>query len=169
MTSKLIACINRGETKSSVCTEAGYLSRLDLRVISQGFKKDEDYSVVEFAKKPQPGKYYTDKKRAVMSSWLHLKHHIKCSQLNLQDAKRVSIPFVLCEGLEADVYKIRLLDDTWTVVEKVKDIDIPSSISGVKNGEIRDFMEALSDFKVCNQISKELDFVLIVTLNRGIA
>ncbi|KAI9270147.1 hypothetical protein EDC94DRAFT_339249 [Helicostylum pulchrum] len=90
-----------------------------------------------------------------MSSWLHLKHHIKSSQLNLQDPKRLSIPFVLCEGLEADVYTIRLLDDTWTAVEQVKDIGIPSSISEVKNGEIRDILEALSNLKEkCMDVAK---------------
>ncbi|GAA5799697.1 hypothetical protein HPULCUR_005114 [Helicostylum pulchrum] len=87
--------------------------------------------------------------------WLHLKHHIKSSQLNLQDPKRLSIPFVLCEGLEADVYTIRLLDDTWTAVEQVKDIGIPSSISEVKNGEIRDILEALSNLKEkCMDVAK---------------
>ena len=99
-----------------------------------------------------------------MSGWLHLKHHIKGSQLNLQEAKRLAIPFVLCEGLEADIYKITLVDDTWTVVEKAKDMHIPSSIFEIKNGEIRDLLEALSVFKVRTQISKELDFALIVTL-----
>ncbi|CEI90994.1 hypothetical protein RMCBS344292_05299 [Rhizopus microsporus] len=136
-----------GESKSSVYAEAGYPSRLDLRVISRCYKKDEELSIIEFAKQSQPCKYYIDKKRAVMSSWLHLKHRIKGSQLNLQDAKRLAIPFVLCEGFEADIYKIRLVDDTWTVVEKAKDMHIPSSILEIKNGEIRDLLEALNEFK----------------------
>ncbi|KAG1440030.1 hypothetical protein G6F56_012070 [Rhizopus delemar] len=78
---------------------------------------------------------------------LHLKHHIKGNQVNLQGAKRLAIPFVLCEGLEADIYKIRLVDDTWTVVEKAKDLHIPSSIIEIKNGGILDLLEALSEFK----------------------
>lgn len=62
MTSWLIACIDRGESKNGVCAEAGYPSRLDLRVIFRCYKKDEEFSIVEFAKQPQPCEYYTDKK-----------------------------------------------------------------------------------------------------------
>ncbi|ORE11115.1 hypothetical protein BCV72DRAFT_122369 [Rhizopus microsporus var. microsporus] len=91
--------------ESNVCAEAGQPSRLDLRVISSFYKKNEDLSVVDFTEQPQPCKYYIDKIRAVTCSWLRLKHHIKDSQLNLQDAKRLVIPFVLCEDLEADIYK----------------------------------------------------------------
>ncbi|RCH78846.1 hypothetical protein CU097_000103, partial [Rhizopus azygosporus] len=125
-------------------TEADYVVKLFGPILENVFRENEELSIVEFAKQPQPCKYYTDKKRAVMSSWLHLKHRIKGSQLNLQDAKRLAIPFVLCEGLEADIYKIRLVDDTWTVVEKAKDMHIPSSILEIKNGGIRDLLEALS-------------------------
>jgi hypothetical protein len=87
-----------------------------------------------------------------MSTWLQLKQRIKNNQLNLEDAQRLAIPFVLCEALEADVYVLRLIDDSWTAVEEVKDIDIPSSISNIKDGEISRLLDRLSAFKVCNQV-----------------
>jgi hypothetical protein len=74
----------------------------------------------------------------------------------------LAIPFVLCEALEDDVHVLRLIDESWTAVERVKDIDIPSSIRDIKDGEI-------SAFKVCYQVQKELIFVLVVTLYRRAA
>lgn len=40
------------------------------------------------------------------------------------------------------------MDDTWTVVEKAKDMHIPSSILEIKNGGICDLLEALSEFEI---------------------
>ncbi|KAG1160119.1 hypothetical protein G6F37_004285 [Rhizopus arrhizus] len=68
------------------------------------------------------------------------------------------VSFVLCEGLEADVYSIRLIDAAWTVVDKVKDMHIPSSTTEFKHGGIRDLLEALSEFEerciIVNEISR---------------
>lgn len=32
------------------------------------------------------------------------------------------LSFMICEGLEADIYTIRLISEDWYVVEKIKDI-----------------------------------------------
>ncbi|KAI7888075.1 uncharacterized protein EV154DRAFT_484395 [Mucor mucedo] len=97
----------------------------------------KDLFLAEFAKQLRPSKYYTDKKRAVMFSWLHLKHHIQSGQLDIEDAKRLPIPFVLCEGLEADIYQLQLF----------KEMRALSSILEIKGGGIQEFLGALSQFK----------------------
>lgn len=58
------------------------------------------------------------------------------------------VPFVLCEDLESDIYTIRLICDDWTVVEKAGDIDLPTSVDDIKNGNIEKYIQNLKYFKV---------------------
>lgn len=53
-----------------------------------------------------------------------MKEHIKNARLNLEEAKRFMVPFVLCEGLESNIYTIRLVSEDWTAVEKLKDFKV---------------------------------------------
>ncbi|KAI7892960.1 uncharacterized protein EV154DRAFT_503466 [Mucor mucedo] len=96
-----------GDTKSPSCLKRSNESKLDLRVISL-YTKTEDLALSEFAKKAAPWKYCYDKKKAVIVSLIHLKEHIKNGNLNLEEAKSFKVPFVLFEGLESDIYTIRL-------------------------------------------------------------
>ncbi|KAI8638619.1 hypothetical protein BD408DRAFT_446611 [Parasitella parasitica] len=57
------------------------------------------------------------------------------------------VPFVLFEGLESDIYTIRPISEDWTVVEKLKDIDLPSCTQEVKNGKIENYVQNLKAFK----------------------
>lgn len=121
---------------------------MDLRIISR-YAKQSDLSLTEFARRAFPSKYYKDKKKAVMVSLIHLKDIINNGNLDLENAKKIRIPFVLCEGLESDVYTIRVLSSDWTVVEKLEDLDVPCSIEEVKEGGVEEFIRNLKNFRVC--------------------
>jgi hypothetical protein len=122
-------------------------AKLDLRIISR-YAKTPDLSLSEFAKRPAPSKYYYDKKKAVIVSLIHLKEIINNGNLSIEEAKQLRIPFILCEGLESDIYTIRVISEEWTVVEKLKDVDVPCSIKEVKEGKVEEFLKTLKDFKV---------------------
>ncbi|KAG1329425.1 hypothetical protein G6F62_007682 [Rhizopus arrhizus] len=145
-----------GDTKSPSCLKRSNESKLDLRVISL-YTKTADLALSEFAKKAAPWKYYYDKKKAVIVSLIHLKEHIKNGNLNLEEAKSFKVPFVLFEGLESDIYTIRLVSEDWTVVEKLKDIDVPSCVQEVKDGKIKNYLQNLKGFKdMCLALKNKL-------------
>ncbi|KAF1796126.1 hypothetical protein FB192DRAFT_1259746, partial [Mucor lusitanicus] len=139
---------DRGDTKSLACGKVSNESKLDLRIISR-YTHSTDLALSEFAKRPAAWNYYYDKKKAAIVSLIYLKEHIKNSKLSLEDAKRFMFSFVLSEGLESDIYTIRLVSEEWTVIEKLKDIDLPACVQDVKDGKIESYMQALGDFKVC--------------------
>lgn len=136
--------INRGDTKSSVCLENNIDSRLDLRILSS----KSELSLSEFSKEAEPWKYYYDKKKAIIASLTHLKDLIRKGKPDDNNAMNFFVPFVLCEGLESDIYTIRLICDDWTVVEKAGDIDLPTSVDDIKNGNIEKYIQNLKYFKV---------------------
>ncbi|KAI9262662.1 hypothetical protein EDC94DRAFT_519011, partial [Helicostylum pulchrum] len=108
-----------------------------------------DLCVSEYAKKPEQWKYYYDKSKVVVASLIHLKGHMKHSKFTYEEAKSFNSPFVICEGLEADLHIIRLVSEDWCVIEKVKDIDLPSSIIDIKDGKIVEYVNHLRRMKVC--------------------
>lgn len=144
----LLILSDRGDTKSLACGKVSNESKLDLRIISR-YTHSTDLALSEFAKRPAAWNYYYDKKKAAIVSLIYLKEHIKNSKLSLEDAKRFMFSFVLSEGLESDIYTIRLVSEEWTVIEKLKDIDLPACVQDVKDGKIESYMQALGDFKVC--------------------
>lgn len=86
-----------------------------------------------------------------MASFIHLKQHIKHSTLNFQEATAFMLPFVICEGLEADIYTIRLMSEDWCVVEKIKNMELPCCVTEVKDGNIAEYLNHLKRFKVCRK------------------
>lgn len=74
---------------------------------------------------------------------------MKHSKFTYEEAKSFNSPFVICEGLEADLHIIRLVSEDWCVIEKVKDIDLPSSIIDIKDGKIVEYVNHLRRMKVC--------------------
>ena len=40
----------------------------------------------------------------------HLKKHIQRTKIDYEAAKQVAVPFMITQGLEADVYTLRLVD-----------------------------------------------------------
>lgn len=103
----------------------------------------------ESARATTPSKFYNDKLNSVLVSLTHLNQHIQRTKMDLESAKQVAIPFVITQGLESDVYAPRLVDKEWCVVTKLADIDIPSTISEVKQGKINDYLNQLHVLKVC--------------------
>jgi hypothetical protein len=107
--------------------------------------------VSEYAKKAAPCKFYYDKSKTVIASLIHLKQHIKHTKLNYQEAKAFALSFVICEGLESDIYTIRLVSEDWCVVEKVKIMDLPSCVADAKDGNIAEYINHLRRLKVCRK------------------
>ncbi|KAI8075515.1 hypothetical protein BDF21DRAFT_343452, partial [Thamnidium elegans] len=118
----------------------------DLRIISR-YAKTPYLPLSEFAKRPAPSKYYY-KKKAVIVSLIHLKETINNGNLSIEEAKQLRIPFILCERLESDIYTIRVISEEWTVVGKLKDVDVPCSIKEVKEGRVEELLKTLKYFKV---------------------
>lgn len=139
---------DRGDTKSPFCKKESNESRLDLRVVSSQAQTTPDLCVSEYAKKAVPWKFYYDKSKAVMASLIHLKQHIKHAKFNYQEAKAFTLPFVIFEGLEADIHIIKLVSEDWCVVEKIKDMDLPSCVMDIKDGSIAEYTNHLRRLQV---------------------
>lgn len=108
-----------------------------------------DLCISEYAKKTTPWKYYYDKLKTVVASYIRLREHIIThANLNFEEAKKFILPFVICEGLEADIYTIQVASEDWCVVEKYGDIDLPSCVEDVKDGGIAVYIKNLKQFKV---------------------
>lgn len=107
-----------------------------------------DVAIGEFAQASTKSKYYNDKLKSVMVSLADLKKHIQRTKMDFEAAKKVALPFMITQGLEADVYTLRMIDREWCVVDKIADIDIPTCVSEVKDGNIRNYMNQLQIPKV---------------------
>lgn len=63
-----------------------------------------------------------NKLNKVVASYIHLREHIKHANLNLNEVKKFILRFVICEGLEADIYtpqnhfKIVFHDALWLLI-----------------------------------------------------
>ncbi|KAI7892943.1 uncharacterized protein EV154DRAFT_503418 [Mucor mucedo] len=112
------------------------------------FTKSPDLCIAEYAKEATPAKYFYDKTKIVIATLVHLKEHISRGKLTLDQAKLFVVPFVLCEGLEAEIHCLRLVSDDWCIVEKVKDFDLPCSVEEIKNGKIAEYVYHLRTLKV---------------------
>jgi hypothetical protein len=80
-----------------------------------------------------------------VAGYTHLREHIKHSNLNLEEAKGFILPFVICVGLEADIYTILIVSEEWCAVEKYEDMDL---LSCVKDGGIALYIENLKKLNV---------------------
>lgn len=138
----------RDETKSSAFQKVSNESTLDFRVVLSHVKEAPDLCISEFAKQAAPWKYYYDKTKAVVASIIHWKKHISRSKLGLEEAMTFTLPFMICEGLETDIYGVRLVSEDWCVVEKIIDIDLPCCVADVKDGKIAEWMIQLRTLKV---------------------
>ena len=65
------------------------------------------------------------KKKAAIVSLMQLKEHVNNCSLSIEEAKRFMVPFMLVEGLVTDIYMVRVVTQDCTLVEKVKDVDLP--------------------------------------------
>ncbi|KAI8875903.1 hypothetical protein K501DRAFT_156821, partial [Backusella circina FSU 941] len=117
-------------------------ARIDLRLTSAR-NESPDVAIGEFARATTTSKYYYDKLKSVMVTLAHLKKHIQRTKMGFEAAKQVAIPFMITQGLDADVYTLRLVDREWCVVDKVADIDIPTCVSEVKDGNIPKYINQL--------------------------
>lgn len=114
----ILIYFDRGDTKSPFCQKEANDARLDLRIVAHHTRTVPDLCISEYAKKATPCKYYYDKLKTVVASYIHLREHIKHANLNFEEAKKFILPFVICEGLEADIYTIQVVSEDWCVVEK---------------------------------------------------
>ncbi|KAI8371761.1 uncharacterized protein BYT42DRAFT_80842 [Radiomyces spectabilis] len=128
-------------------------SNLALRIVSSSAGTTPDFCIAEHSKKVTLSKSYYDKRKMVVVSLLHLKRHINCVHLSYQEATEFTLPFVICCGLRADIYTIRLVSEDWCAVEKCKDLDIPCCVAEVKEGKIVSYIHHLKSLKVCGKIT----------------
>jgi hypothetical protein len=70
--------------------------------------------------------------------------------MDIEEAKKIKVPFLLCEGLESQVFTLRLVDTEWVVLEKMDDMDVPMNIKEVKDGAFKLYLDGLKRFKVCD-------------------
>lgn len=70
-----------------------------------------DLCISGYAKQATARKFYYDKSKEVVASLIHLKQHIRHAKFDYEEAKSFILPFVVCEGLEADIYAIRLVSE----------------------------------------------------------
>ncbi|KAI7892944.1 uncharacterized protein EV154DRAFT_561859 [Mucor mucedo] len=87
-------------------------------IFARNITKSPDLCIAEYAKEATPAKYFYDKTKIVIATLVHLKEHISRGKLTLDQAKLFVVPFVLCEGLEAEIHCLRLVSDDWCIVEK---------------------------------------------------
>ncbi|KAL9536663.1 hypothetical protein MBANPS3_012471 [Mucor bainieri] len=117
-------------------------SRMDLRVF-HGNRLSPDIMVNEFAKASKESKYYYDKTKSVLVSLAHLKKHVKQGNMDLEAAKELVIPFIITQGLEGDVYYLRVIDKEWCAIQKLTDMDLPTNITDIKEHKIAEYIEKL--------------------------
>ncbi|KAI8876391.1 hypothetical protein K501DRAFT_279458 [Backusella circina FSU 941] len=86
-------------------------ARLDLRIVAYHTRTITDLCISEYAKKATSWEYYYDKLKTVVASYIHLREHIKQANLNFEEPKKFILPFVICEGLEAVIYTIRVVSE----------------------------------------------------------
>lgn len=81
--------------------------------------KHIDLGATEYAKKPGTSKYYKDKLKLVLSSFIHLRKYISSGGTT---AESKSIPLMLVKGLEGG----SLVEDDWLAIRKISSIDVPN-------------------------------------------
>lgn len=67
-----------------------------------------DLGISEYPKNAVRWKYYYDKLKAVVASYIHLREYIKHAKLDFEGVKKLFLPFVICKGFEADVKTLRV-------------------------------------------------------------
>jgi hypothetical protein len=79
--------------------------------------------VVEYAKKYSVSKYCHDKIKIVLFSLIYCRH-----LLNKINNAGINIPSMIIARLEGEILLLHFTNKGWFVLEKVSDVDIPSSI-----------------------------------------
>lgn len=82
---------------------------------------------------PSISKYYTDKFKLVLFSFIRLRQYI-LSKDTKTELKSVSL--MLIEGLKVESFIPSLVGDDWLAIQKINDTDIPSNVESIKNGDI---------------------------------
>ncbi|KAI9269371.1 hypothetical protein BY458DRAFT_556023 [Sporodiniella umbellata] len=128
-----------GDTIPLVCNKSGYGCKIDMRVTIPA-KKPLDLSVVEYAKKLFPSKYYKDKVKTVLCSAIYHRNYQK-------ESSNIKVPAMLIARLENELLLYYQIDSNWCVIEKVEDADVPNSVQAIKEGAIKAYVNSIKYFK----------------------
>lgn len=98
-----------------------------------------DVSVVEYANKSTPSKYYKEKVKKALCSIIYHRNYQK------ENSNIKQVPAMLIARLENQVILCYQIDNHWCVVDKVEDTEVPNSVQVIK-----DYVNSIKHFKVPN-------------------
>ncbi|KAI8645792.1 hypothetical protein BD408DRAFT_381446 [Parasitella parasitica] len=134
----------KGDTIPRVCERTEYAPKIDLRITLPSITC-VDLSVMEYAKKYDDSKYYKDKVKIVLCSFIYF--HDLLKKTNNREMK---IPSMIISRLEGEMLILHSTNEGWFALEKIINVDTPPppSVELVKKEAIKNYVNTLKYFKV---------------------
>lgn len=101
-----------------------------------------DLSVVEYVKMISCNKYYKDKLKTVLCSFIYVRKYQK-----LNNSIKF-VPSMLISRLKGEVLLIHQTDRNWLLVDIIAEVNVPDNIDLLRNGAIEDNINSLKIFKL---------------------